>query len=107
MKKGTRKTSDAIKILDSRTGNDPKLTALIAEEAENLRIARNIYQLRTKAGLTQAELARRIGTTQSVISRLEDADYEGYSLPMLQRIAAALDNRIEVHWVPIRRKQAA
>lgn len=46
--------------------------------------------------MTQSELADRIGTTQSVISRLESDDYEGHSLSMLYRIAAALDRRIVV-----------
>jgi hypothetical protein len=42
-----------------------------------------------------------IGTTASVISRLEDADYEGHSLAMLRRIAAALDKRVEIRFVPV------
>ena len=40
-----------------------------------------------------------MGTTQSVISRLEDADYEGHSLSMLQRIATALRMRLKVSLV--------
>ena len=104
MTKRTRRTSDGMAILDLIAGNDPEMQALIDEETENLRIAKNICELRTKAGLSQAELAKRIGTTQSVISRLEDADYEGHSLPMLQRVAAALNKRIELRWVPLRRK---
>ena len=44
----------------------------------------------------QKELADLIGTTQSVISRLEDADYEGHSLTMLSRIARALNKSLEV-----------
>ena len=44
--------------------------------------------MRQAAGLTQAELADIVGTTHSVISRLEDADYDGHSLKMLQRITA-------------------
>jgi ribosome-binding protein aMBF1 (putative translation factor) len=107
MNRRSKKTSDAIKILDSMEGNDPELKALLAEEAYNLQIASSIYRLRTEAGLSQAELAKRIGTTQSVISRLEDADYAGHSLAMLQRIAAALENRIEIRWVPLDRKRAA
>src|SRR5208337_5294452 len=99
MSKRPKKTSDGVAILDAITGDDPEMQALIAEEAENLRIAKNIYELRTRAGLSQAELATRIGTTQSVISRLEDADYGGHSLPMLQRIAQALDKRIEIRWL--------
>jgi ribosome-binding protein aMBF1 (putative translation factor) len=106
MTKRTRKTSDGMTILDSIAGKDPEMQALIDEETENLRIAKHICELRTKAGLSQAELAKRIGTTQSVISRLEDADYEGHSLPMLQRVAAALNKRIELRWVPLRRKPA-
>jgi hypothetical protein len=35
-----------------------------------------------------------------VISRLEDADYEGHSLPMLRKIAHALNKRIEMRFVP-------
>jgi len=54
----------------------------------------------TAAGHTQAQLAERVGTTQSVIARLEDADYEGYTLRMLDRIAAALGQRVEVTFVP-------
>ena len=61
-----------------------------------------VYRLRTKAHLTQKQLAERIGTTASVISRLESADYEGHSLSMLQRISAALNRRIEVRFVPLR-----
>jgi transcriptional regulator with XRE-family HTH domain len=59
-----------------------------------------ILKAREAAQLTQAQVARLVGTTQSVISRLEDADYEGHSLTMLQRIAEALDRRLEVRLVP-------
>jgi transcriptional regulator with XRE-family HTH domain len=44
-------------------------------------------------------LAEKLGTKQSVISRLEDADYEGHSLTMLQRIAAALGRRLEIRFL--------
>jgi len=50
----------------------------------NLDIAQQIYDLRMKSGLTQKQLAERVGTSTSVISRLEDADYQGYSLSMLR-----------------------
>ena len=66
-------------------------------------IARKIQELRIAAALTQAQLAKLIGTTASVICRLEDADYEGHSLAMLRRIAAALEQRVEIRFVPIRR----
>jgi predicted transcriptional regulator len=46
--------------------------------------------------LTQAQLAELIGTTQSVISRLEDADYDGHSPTMLSRIVSALNQKLTV-----------
>jgi transcriptional regulator with XRE-family HTH domain len=57
-------------------------------------VAQLIYDARTKAGLTQKQLAGLIGTSQPNIARLEDADYEGHSLTMLQRIAKALNQRL-------------
>ena len=63
-------------------------------------VASLIFDLRTKAGLSQRAMARKVGTTASVICRLEDADYEGHSLAMLRRIAAALDQRVEIRFVP-------
>jgi hypothetical protein len=39
-----------------------------------------------------------------VICRLEDADYEGHSLTMLYRIAAALNHRVEVRFVSAARR---
>jgi len=90
---------------DRYIGNDPKQIEEYEQEVLNAEIARKVYDLRTKAGLSQRELARRVGTSASAICRLEDADYEGHSLFMLKRIAAALDKRVEIRFVPIRRKQ--
>jgi len=58
--------------------------------------SRLIRRLRQEAELTQRELAERLGTTQSVISRLESDDYEGHSLSMLYRVGAALNRKIAV-----------
>lgn len=76
------------------------MMAMLEEERANAEIGRKIYELRTRAGLTQKELADLVGTTASVICRLEDADYEGHSLSMLRRIAAALNRRVEIRFVP-------
>jgi ribosome-binding protein aMBF1 (putative translation factor) len=48
-----------------------------------------VREMREDAGLTQVQLARKVGTTQSVIARLEDAEYTGHSLSTLERIAGA------------------
>ena len=94
-----KRTSDALIIMDKLTGNSPEMADLLEQERANLDIARKIYDLRTKAKLSQAELAKKVGTTQSVISRLEDADYDGHSLTILRRIASALEKRIEIRFV--------
>ena len=94
------KTKDALDIIDALTGNDPELRELIAEETINAHVARMVYEARTKAGLTQQELAELVGTKQPVIARLEDADYKGHSLSMLQRIATSLHQKLEISLVP-------
>ncbi len=99
------KQSDALKIINRITGDDPELREMIAEEKLNAHIAHTIYQARTKAGLTQKKLAERIGTQQPVIARLEDADYAGHSLTMLQRVAGALNQKVKISFVAVRGKR--
>jgi DNA-binding XRE family transcriptional regulator len=105
--KTEKRTSDALVILDRLTGNSLEMAELLEQERGNLDIARKIYELRTKANLSQAELAKKVGTTQSVISRLEDADYDGHSLAMLRRIASALEQRVEIRFLPCHKLQHA
>ena len=47
--------------------------------------------------MTQTELAKKVGTTQFVIARLEDAEYTGHSLTMLERIAAVCGVGLKLH----------
>jgi ribosome-binding protein aMBF1 (putative translation factor) len=100
----TKPAIDAVEILHRRyyRAKAARLKNLETARA-NEEVARKIHELRTAVGLTQTQLARLIGTTASVICRLEDADYEGHSLAMLRRIAGALNQRIEIRFVPIRR----
>ncbi len=93
--------------MEELTGKSQEMADLVEQEQANLDVAREIYELRIKAKLSQAELARKVGTTQSVISRLEDADYDGHSLAMLRRIASALEKRIEIRFVPSPKLQHA
>jgi ribosome-binding protein aMBF1 (putative translation factor) len=80
--------------------NDPAIQDLLREASLNAKVAELIYTARKQAGLTQ-QLADLIQTKQSVIARLEDAGYEGHSLSMLQRVGAALGQRIEIKMVPV------
>jgi len=77
------------------------------EAVVNAEVARKIFELRIKAGLTQQELAVRVGTSKSAICRLEDADYEGHLLSMVKRIAEALDKRVEIRFVSAKRLKTA
>jgi ribosome-binding protein aMBF1 (putative translation factor) len=96
-----RTTSDAVEILRRRyIAGRPDREAALESARLSAEIAQEIYDLRTKAGLTQTQLAKLVGTAHSVISRLEDSDYDGHSLKMLQRISVVLDRRIEVRFVP-------
>ena len=96
-------TTNALEIIDREfiNGKPSRMAELDQMRADDA-IARKIVELRTKANLTQRALAKLVGTTASVICRLEDADYEGHSLAMLNRIAAALHRRVEIRFVPLR-----
>jgi ribosome-binding protein aMBF1 (putative translation factor) len=97
------KTNDAVSILDRMAGESPELRQLTEAARINAAVAQLIFDARNKAGLSQAELAQKVGTRQSVISRLEDADYDGHSLSMLQRIALALGKQISIEFEDVPR----
>jgi DNA-binding XRE family transcriptional regulator len=101
MAKKKQTSTNAVRILHKRyiKGNKKRLESL-EREREKLTIAEQIYNIRTQAGLTQKQLADLVGTSQSVISRLEDADYNGHSLAVLRKIGAALHQRVQVEFVP-------
>lgn len=91
-------TKDFAEHVKARMAADPELAAAVEQEVINTRIARQVCDLREAAGLTQKQLAEMIGTQQSVVSRIEDADYEGHSLGLLKRIADALGKRLRVEF---------
>jgi len=76
--------------------HDPALAEEISKEELNADIAQQLYHSRTQAGLNQKQLAEKCRTKQSVISRIEDDDYEGHSLALLHKIAWALDRKLVV-----------
>lgn len=101
-------TTDAVEIVHRRYFDGrPERLAELEEARTSAEVARQIYRLRSQAGLTQRQLAKRVGTSHSVISRLEADDYQGHSLAMLRRIAAALGHRLEVRFMPLTAAQSA
>lgn len=76
---------------------------------QDLALGQLIYDLRTEAGLSQRELAERMGTTQSVISRLEEGGGARNRIDTLARVAIALDRHLVVSFpekVPAKLKDA-
>lgn len=92
----TKRTRDFAQVIRKKLAVDPVLAKAVEDESFNADIAQRVYKLRIGAKLTQTQLAELVGTQQSVISRIEDADYDGHSLTMLKRIASALKRRLRV-----------
>jgi transcriptional regulator with XRE-family HTH domain len=98
----------------SRWEDIKKRRRLVAPETragveQDLALGQLIYDLRTTAGFSQRELAERMGTTQSVISRLEEGGGARNRLDTLARVATALDRHLIVSFpekVPARLKDA-
>jgi ribosome-binding protein aMBF1 (putative translation factor) len=91
--------TSATRVLHRVAGDSRRMRDLLERERLNAAVARQIYEARAARGLSQAQLAKLVGTTQSAIARLEDADYEGHSLSMLRRIAEALGYDVEIRLV--------
>ena len=104
---GKRKpTRDLLEIIDRRFFEGrPERLAELEEARASAAIARQVYDLREKAGLSRRELARLVGATQTAIRRLEEDDYEGHSLEMLHKIAHALGRRVDIRFLPMRTKR--
>lgn len=101
-KKLRRGTTDGLKILDALFFSTPRMQRLLAEERQRVTLGDLIRELREAQGLTQAQLARKVGTTQSAIARIEDADYTGQKLATIVKLAAALGHQVEVNLVKVK-----
>jgi DNA-binding XRE family transcriptional regulator len=91
-----RRTRNFADVIRAELAADPELEREVREEVLHAQIARHVYQLRQEANLTQAQLAALIGTKQSVVSRIEDSDYDGHSVASLLRIALALKKELKI-----------
>ncbi len=76
-------------------GKEPNLRVVATAD----RVSVVLKQLRELQGFSQRELARKVGTTASVVCRLENPGYRGYSLETLHRIGAALGVEVAVEFV--------
>ena len=75
---------------------DKDFAARFKKAGEAWDVAVKLAALRKECGLSQKELAQRVGTTQQQISRLESPSYEGHSLSMLRRVAEVLGATVHI-----------
>jgi transcriptional regulator with XRE-family HTH domain len=75
---------------------DPDFASRYQKAGEAWNVALQLAALRKKAGLSQKELAQRVGTSQQQISRLESTSYEGHSLSMLRKVAEVLGAKVHI-----------
>ncbi len=83
-------------IVQERMRRSQRYRRAFLHNVQRIDLAMLVREMREASGLSQAELAKRAGTTQSVIARLEDAEYTGQSLTMLERIAAACGVKLKL-----------
>jgi ribosome-binding protein aMBF1 (putative translation factor) len=76
-------------ITEQRSRNSGTYRKAFERTVHQIDLALLVREMREEAGLTQAALAKKIGSSQSVVARLEDAEYEGHSLATLERVAGA------------------
>jgi DNA-binding XRE family transcriptional regulator len=75
---------------------DPDFAERFKKAGEAWDVAIKLASLRKSSGMSQKELAKRVGTSQQQISRLESPSYEGHSLSMLRRVVDVLGASIHI-----------
>ena len=95
--KQTIKRDSHSEFVEQRARKSSTYRKSFARTLQQVDLALLVREMREGAGLTQTGLARKVGTTQSVIAGLEDAEYSGHSLTMLERIAAVCGVALKLH----------
>lgn len=95
-----RKKDDLDRLTEKVLKEDPSFAEKLEKADQAWDIAFQIRELREHARLTQKQLSELVGTKQSNIARIEDADYTGYTLKTLGKVTKALKARLEIRIVP-------
>ncbi len=90
--------SDLDRYVDQRKKRDKKFAEGFDEGYEQFKIGEVLRQAREAAGLTQEELAHRVHTKKTAISRIEN-HAEDIKISTLKRVAKALGKRIQIHLI--------
>lgn len=95
-----RKKDDLDKLTEKLLKMDPSFQEGFDKADQAWDIAFQLRELRQKAGLTQKQLAGLVGTKQSNIARIEDADYTRYTLTTLEKVTKILKAKLEIRIIP-------
>ena len=93
------KAIDFDKYLEAQLKN-PEFRKAYEEIEDEYQLATQIIRFRIDRNLTQAQLARLVGTSQPAIARLESGNHRNLTLAFLFRVAKALDLRAELRFHP-------
>jgi DNA-binding XRE family transcriptional regulator len=74
----------------------PEARAIYQEEAAKKELWLQLVEARLAAGLTQAELAKRLGVSQAQVARIEKCGYDSYTLNTLRRYVHALGRTLGI-----------
>ena len=92
--------------LEKKLAN-PKFRKAFQEELTKLSIGEQLIKLRLQAQMTQAEVAKKVGTTASAISRYENSEYDRYELQTLRKIVEACGGVLRIAMDPPKKRKVA
>ena len=95
-----RKRTGFMKWIDGQLEADPGLAREVDELVNEMKLEQELVALREKRGLSQRELAARIGTTQPYVAKLESGRIKNLGLRTLAKYATALDATLTVRLDP-------
>jgi len=93
-------TNSTVAAIDQRTKDDPDFAAAVEAELQAMRIEQELVALRHASGLSQRQLAAKLGVKQPVIAKLEAGKTRNIGLHTLVRAVKAMNGRIEVSITP-------
>lgn len=86
---------------------DPELASAVEERMAEMKIEQELVALREREGLSQRELAVKLGTTQPYIAKLESGRVQNVGLKTLAKYAAATGSTLTVSFAPARQRRKA
>lgn len=102
----TRKRTEVEEWLDGVLA-DPVLASAVEERIAEMKIEQELVALREREGLSQRDLAMRLGTTQPYIAKLESGRVRNVGLKTLAKYAAATGTTLTVSFAPARQGRKA